>query len=691
MATPIRQLLSRASYNGDSATTVWDFSFAGGYLDQAHVKASTRNTTTGDIVELVVTPGSFVGPYQLLVSPAVPLGTELTIYRNSPKDLPLVNFADKAALTEAALDLNAKQAIFVAAESSDAIGDALTDAGTVAAGLVAGALAHATAAAGSATTASTQAGIATTKAGEALASKDAAALSEAAAALSASNAATNANAQIAPSLAAAEASAAEALGYLQAYRATSYGALAADPLLDPLGNAPTAGDEYFNTTSNLLKRFNGTAWQVPDINTTNLAAAGGAGSVGANAYQTQHSVNLEQLSIKRFGAKGDGVTDDALAIIAAVTENPGKAIYMPDPAVNYLLKTPITLPPNTRLYGAGKRSTKLKKAFTGDAFIWQDGAGISHATIDCDGATYTGRGIVLGGTDGRQTADSLRCINADGAALDFATLTAGSQSNFNDCELYRINAGTGTGRYAVTMAYGEQLGAVPRKFSGLETSGTCAFDFGGCNDVFVLGSFIGDVNFTDESRAVNIVGGRLANQLALTVAGHNNSIVGGDISPQITIAPGADANTIGPGSFNNLPVIDNSGNNRNSVHHWTIPYTPVLTSGGTAPVLGNGALSGEWSRQGHIRHMSINFTVGSTTTLGTGALRFSLPEIHRSGKVAVSGEVVINRGGTIYTALVQLPGNVAYCELLRDTTGSVTFNSPAVFAAGDTIRIGLTY
>jgi hypothetical protein len=76
------------------------------------------------------------------------------------------------------------------------------------------------------------------------------------------------------------ASAAESLSYLQAYRATSYGALAADPTIDPNGGAPTVGDEYFNTTANLIKRFNGTTWQASDISTANLAAPTGSSLVG---------------------------------------------------------------------------------------------------------------------------------------------------------------------------------------------------------------------------------------------------------------------------------------------------------------------------------------------------------------------------------------------------------------------------
>lgn len=131
MATPIRQLLSQTSYNTDGVTTIWDFSFSGGYLDQSHVKASYR-TPDGDVTQITVTPGMFVGPFQLNISPAIPAGvggdTILTIYRDTPKDLPLVNFADKASLTEVSLDTNAQQAIFAAAECTDTINTSLVDA-----------------------------------------------------------------------------------------------------------------------------------------------------------------------------------------------------------------------------------------------------------------------------------------------------------------------------------------------------------------------------------------------------------------------------------------------------------------------------------------------------------------------------------------------------------------------------------
>lgn len=131
MADPIRQLLSQTSYTANGTDTVWNFSFAGGYLDPRHVRAQYKDAT-GTLIAIPLTEADFVGPYQLLITPAIPAGCELTIYRNTPKDLPLVDWADKAVITEASLDLNAKQAIFVAAESSDYLGAGVIDAETVA-------------------------------------------------------------------------------------------------------------------------------------------------------------------------------------------------------------------------------------------------------------------------------------------------------------------------------------------------------------------------------------------------------------------------------------------------------------------------------------------------------------------------------------------------------------------------------
>ena len=120
MPTPTTQLLSRTSYAGDGVTTLWNFTFAGGYIDRTHVKAYTQ-TPAGVRTELTVVPADFIGAYQLRVLPAVAVGLTLTIYRNTPKDIPLVDFVDGANFNEASLDTLARQAVYIAAETEDAI------------------------------------------------------------------------------------------------------------------------------------------------------------------------------------------------------------------------------------------------------------------------------------------------------------------------------------------------------------------------------------------------------------------------------------------------------------------------------------------------------------------------------------------------------------------------------------------
>lgn len=97
----------------------------------------------------------------------------------------------------------------------------------------------ATASAGSATTATTQAGISTTKAAEA-----------------------------STSAAAAETAKTAAEAALDEFTDIYLGAKSSDPTTDNDGNALTAGDQYFNTTTNALKIYNGSAWQVAALDSS---------------------------------------------------------------------------------------------------------------------------------------------------------------------------------------------------------------------------------------------------------------------------------------------------------------------------------------------------------------------------------------------------------------------------------------
>lgn len=266
-------------------------------------------------------------------------------------------------------------------------------------------------------------------------------------------------------------------------------------------------------------------------------------------------------------ATGVAATDTAniVAAFAALPFGMGRVMLQSTlNGIPYTLNAKLLIPQHSELVGQGKYVTKIVHAYNGDFCDLPNSSRIADLQIDGQGATFTGSGILFSGSNGKQILDNVSIINFDGPCLDFA-VGAGSGFNAAGLEAYRINAASGTARYAIVISATQQLTAVPRSFSQLETGGQCAIDFGGCNNVFVVASTIADVKYTADTRGAHISASRILNQLALTVDGHNNTIVGCDVLPQITIAANADNITIGPNSYNNLPVINNSANNRNRI------------------------------------------------------------------------------------------------------------------------------
>lgn len=72
----------------------------------------------------------------------------------------------------------------------------------------------------------------------------------------------------------------------------------------------------------------------------------------AGAVQQTVQTKLEQyVSVKDFGAVGDGVTDDRVAIQAAL--NASKSVYFPAPSVSYYISDSVSPQSNTLIYGDG--------------------------------------------------------------------------------------------------------------------------------------------------------------------------------------------------------------------------------------------------------------------------------------------------------------------------------------------------
>jgi len=90
----------------------------------------------------------------------------------------------------------------------------------------------------------------------------------------------------------AAASDASALNSLNEFKGRSYGPLPADPVLDPLGNAMVSGDEYFNTTSNRKRVYDGLAWNNYEDAAVSAAAAALADRLLADADAVQTGLDV---------------------------------------------------------------------------------------------------------------------------------------------------------------------------------------------------------------------------------------------------------------------------------------------------------------------------------------------------------------------------------------------------------------
>jgi hypothetical protein len=114
--------------NADFTKTSWNFYFAGGYIDRAHVKAQallpggwvqlTIDPAENDPGDPSVAPFRFIGDYQLRLDLSTLAGpvTGLIIYRHTPRMVNVGVPYDNTRITAPGMEPSARHAFFVAVE-----------------------------------------------------------------------------------------------------------------------------------------------------------------------------------------------------------------------------------------------------------------------------------------------------------------------------------------------------------------------------------------------------------------------------------------------------------------------------------------------------------------------------------------------------------------------------------------------
>jgi hypothetical protein len=174
--------------------------------------------------------------------------------------------------------------------------------------------------------------------------------------------------------------------------------------------------------------------------------------LGNAVARTQHDHNADYVSVKDFGAKGDGATNDTAAFNNAF--NAAKDVYIPPGTYNVSM---VTIPGGCRVRGAGKGVTTLVCPATADHVLLISGsAHLSGLTVNGNQKANTG---ILINADYVQIEEvhAQYCANGFAAYRDVWSLTNTSTDN-NTNGFYSGNRGINARMFGHTSNGGDTYG-----------------------------------------------------------------------------------------------------------------------------------------------------------------------------------------------------------------------------------------
>ena len=193
--------------------------------------------------------------------------------------------------------------------------------------------------------------------------------------------------EAASSATAAASSATSAAASFDAFDDIYLGAKSSDPSTDNDGDSLTAGDQYFNTSSNQLKIYNGSAWQVAAISASGLATIVGTETL-TNKTLTSPKIN-ENVAVTSTATELNlldgvsGLVQADLTKLAAVDSTAAE------------LNIVDAVSRGSIIYGNASAATAILTKGSAGTVLTSDGTDLSWAAVDAGTAWQS---IVTGST-----------------------------------------------------------------------------------------------------------------------------------------------------------------------------------------------------------------------------------------------------------------------------------------------------
>lgn len=406
----------------------------------------------------------------------------------------------------------------------------------------------------------------------------------------------------------------------------------------------------------------------------------------------------EIVSVTDYGAVGDNLTDNSVALQLAITiaSFSGGAIYFP-PGI-YRYGTTLTFLNHIRYYGVsedynGSFGSTLLYTGVGDAVQVNNPINSSTAAnITVENLTFRATSLGAGRACFADVGSTLLVFNncafysnVYGMILDQSELvklsncsfqltaagtrclwvvngadhTVGASSLYTNritvenCQFYGVNAASfgivdDGGIQHVYMNNNLDSVATPFRIhgvSGLTISGNEVENWGGTYGINFLATKISGVAFGPTQEAI-VQGNFLFTSVAANYC--LNVGAGSSIVNLVCIANEWDCQnaTAGGVLFTGTPTYyQGMGNRQTGIGLSGAPdgntvgrsgtYTPVVTATGGGFSLGNGTANGRWQRNGNVVTVDFEIGIGGTTNMGTGELIVTLPVVNPSARPIV--------------------------------------------------------
>lgn len=434
-----------------------------------------------------------------------------------------------------------------------------------------------------------------------------------------------------------------------------------------------------------------------------IAGVAGAGEVGFSETFSYLSGTVGaalksagRKTVKSFGAVGDGITDDTGAVLAAISAAGPNGVVVFDANSEFLVSGGTLVQPTGQQWvgQGGQRSSRIKKGSNGDLVQMGSLGSILDLTLNNNGTNFTGRGIYIP-SGFSQTLFRVRSVQSKGPSLEFAIDAGGG------CNVVAFEGDTIDQNTIGAIKFAGDTGPHPRLLNGIWLSG-------GFLDIASPGAGNGCSMSNFYIRNIKTVGpvatgtalmhfsnGRFATIAdTTTLSGSDLTLVGvafsGPVLLQNMQGLRAEACTFGAGITEDFATC-----RFNSYSDQTKTFSPSWTqASGTQPAIGNGSLTGKYTRQGFLVKFEMTLTVGSTTTFGNsgGPYLFSLPlgGTQNSTQNFLAGWAFDASASSDFQVNGQIAAGANMLTLSRNGAG-VRDAFPFAWATGDTINVSICY